>query len=888
MKSLFVTVFFSSLLFSQDFQQQVSLLSTIENSNLIVSGQVVEKQSYWDIDHKLIYTVHKVEVEKLFKGNERQYIYFLTEGGSIGLKGLIVSKSVNINIKSVGYFNLIKEKKIVLKDFEHNASLMSLTNKKFGYLDYDPVDELIIIEQNKKLNVEDYEQQLTDISKKNPKKLNKSSKTFFKSSLVLNQTEFISLSPQTINAGNKEILTISGTGFGDFESNTTIVNKGSVYFFDADSGGSNWNEVLESQIISWSDSEIRVEVPSRAGTGNVRIKTNENLFFESDQIINIPYNITGYDYEGIEYPIYHPGSVVDDLGVELDSPGSAIPQDNVTSGQFHFTLNSDFNDNIEARESFDYNLREWVCNGGINFDISTETTEIDEAANDFVNVVTFVNSQSLGTTYYWFNGCVSNDSDGNISSVTVFFEELDISFNASINWGYGDSVSNNQYDFDMTALHEIGHALGMGHVIDSGGLMHYAGGSGDQTFSIDSYLPAQNIILQRNLSGSVCGVLDPHVVSDCSSIDPNQDLDGDGIADIFDDCPETPLGEAVDNFGCANSQKDSDNDGVSDDVDQCSPTPQGTVVDVNGCADSDGDGVFDYADLCPNTSANSTVNSDGCADYQRDTDRDGINDDFDQCPNTPQGDNVDVYGCTILLLPYDNFQVTATSNSCLGTNDGSIFVSVNNESLQYQVQINGQEYGLNSNYGFSTVIENLGVGTYPVCFYVNGYNEFEQCFDVVVSQPDPLSVDAKQSVDGNFLNLSLGGSSFFNLVHNGVESEVFTGELTIELIKGLNTISVSTEYDCQGIFEESYFNSEDIVVYPNPTTDLIGVLVGGSDEQVQLLIRDIRGTILINSTIKPDTHRKVELDLSDYSNGLYFLEVTSQNVSQTSKIIKYD
>ena len=59
------------------------------------------------------------------------------------------------------------------------------------------------------------------------------------------------------------------------------------------------------------------------------------------------------------------------------------------------------------------------------------------------------------------------------------------------------------------------------------------------------------------------------------------------------------------------------------------------------------------------------------------------------------------------------------------------------------------------------------------------------------------------------------------------------------MTKGLNSISVFTEYDCQGIFEENYFNSEDIVVYPNPTTDLVGVLVGGSDEQVQLLIRDI-------------------------------------------------
>ena len=887
MKSLIITLFSASLLFSQEFKQQVSLLSTIQNSNLIVSGQVVDKQSYWDINHKLIYTVHKVEVEKLFKGSERRYIYFLTEGGSIGLKGLIVSKSININKESIGYFNLIKEEEIVLKDFEHNAKLLSLTNKKFGYLDYDPVDDLIIIEQNNKLKVEDFEKQLTDISKKNPKNLNNSSKSFFKGSLVSNQTEFISLSPQTINAGNKEILTITGIGFGNYQSNTTP-NTGSVYFFDADSGGSNWNEVLESQIISWSDTEILVEVPSRAGTGNVRIRTNENLFFESDQIINIPYNITGYPYEGIEYPIYHPGSVVDDFGAELDSPGSATPQDNVTSGQFHFTLNTDFSDNIEARESFDYNLREWVCNGGINFDISSETTEINEAANDFVNVVTFVNSQSLGTTYYWFNGCVTNDSDGNISSATIFFEELDISFNASINWGYGDNVANNQYDFDMTALHEIGHALGMGHVIDSGGLMHYAGGSGNQTFSIDNYLPAQNIILQRNISGSVCGVLDPHVVSDCSSIDPNQDLDGDGVPDIFDDCPGTPTGETVDNSGCGNSQKDSDGDGVSDDVDQCSTTPQGVVVDVNGCADSDNDGVFDYVDLCPNTSDNSIVDNDGCADYQRDTDGDGVNDDLDQCSNTPQGESVDVYGCTILLLPYDNFQVTVTSNTCLGTNDGSIFVSVNDESLQYQVKINGQEYGLNSNYGFNTIVENLGVGTYPVCFYVNGYNEFEQCFNVVLSQPDPLSVDASQSVDGKFLNLTLDGSSFFNLVHNGVESEVSPGKLSIELIKGLNTIIVSTKYDCQGIFEETYFNSEDIVVHPNPTNDFIGILVGGSDEQVQFLIRDIRGTTLINSSKNLEYNRKVELDLSDFSNGVYFLEVTSHNVRQTSKIIKYD
>ena len=89
-------------------------------------------------------------------------------------------------------------------------------------------------------------------------------------------------------------------------------------------------------------------------------------------------------------------------------------------------------------------------------------------------------------------------------------------------------------------------------------------------------------------------------------------------------------------------------------------------------------------------------------------------------------------------------------------------------------------------------------------------------------------------------------------------------------------------------FEETYFNSEDIVVHPNPTNDFIGILVGGSNEQVHFIIRDITGTTLINSSKNLENNRKVELDLSDFSNGVYFLEVTSHNVRQTSKIIKYD
>ena len=137
-----------------------------------------------------------------------------------------------------------------------------------------------------------------------------------------------------------------------------------------------------------------------------------------------------------------------------------------------------------------------------------------------------------------------------------------------------------EYDFSSTALHELGHAVGLGHVINPTGLMHYAGGTGpDNTGVIDDYLEALTIILRRNISTPVCDVLDPHEVSECSSIDVNQDTDGDGINDVFDDCPNTPENEEVDSKGCGLSQRDSDNDGLFDNVDSCPNTPPNAVVD---------------------------------------------------------------------------------------------------------------------------------------------------------------------------------------------------------------------------------------------------------------------------------------------------------------------
>jgi outer membrane protein OmpA-like peptidoglycan-associated protein len=88
-----------------------------------------------------------------------------------------------------------------------------------------------------------------------------------------------------------------------------------------------------------------------------------------------------------------------------------------------------------------------------------------------------------------------------------------------------------------------------------------------------------------------CAPGQPHTPEQC----PNNDDDGDGIANAKDRCP-LEKGVAA-TRGCP--AKDSDGDGVADHEDRC-PQQKGEAAN-RGCppADSDGDGIPDADDKCP-------------------------------------------------------------------------------------------------------------------------------------------------------------------------------------------------------------------------------------------------------------------------------------------------
>lgn len=121
---------------------------------------------------------------------------------------------------------------------------------------------------------------------------------------------------------------------------------------------------------------------------------------------------------------------------------------------------------------------------------------------------------------------------------------------------------------------------------------------------------------------------------------PDFDNDGDGILDGYDSCPMSA--EDKDQFrdddGCPDL--DHDEDGVKEPDDKCPEKAEDfdEFEDEDGCPeeDNDKDGVPDAEDFCPNKpeDVDGFEDDDACPDP--DNDNDGVADAQDKCPNEPE------------------------------------------------------------------------------------------------------------------------------------------------------------------------------------------------------------------------------------------------------------
>ena len=219
------------------------------------------------------------------------------------------------------------------------------------------------------------------------------------------------------------------------------------------------------------------------------------------------------------------------------------------------------------------------------------------------------------------------------------------------------------------------------------------------------------------------------------------DTDGDGVLDMWDECPNTPAGVSVTSRGCEIQRIDADSDGdrVPDTRDTCPGTPPGVPVSQTGCSlDSDMDGVMTGVDRCPGSRPGADVNQYGC---ENDVDNDGVADHHDRCLDTHPGVKVDVYGCEIrdiISLPGVNFQ-TASDLLAAGAEDLIEIAAQtlnNNPGLQIEVAGHTDSQGSDVfNLGLSdrrakTVYDYLFLyGVDPDRMTFKGYGESEPIAD---------------------------------------------------------------------------------------------------------------------------------------------------------------
>lgn len=270
-----------------------------------------------------------------------------------------------------------------------------------------------------------------------------------------------------------------------------------------------------------------------------------------------------------------------------------------------------------------------------------------------------------------------------------------------------------------------------------------------------------------------------------------------------------------------------------------------------------------------------------------DQDGDGVLDQDDQCNDTPAGAIVDTNGCKVFSLAPDTFTVTVTSVSCAGMKNGSIALSAKDTSYSYAYDAGDAGTGLlNAANNYKASLEGLDPRSYNICFTVDGEDNYERCYSVSVAEPAPLETNAVVNTSTRTLDLNLKGSKEYRVTLNGKPLVTQKQALTLPLVAGKNTIEVRTDLQCQGIYFDEIFVSEEVKIYPNPTSGPLQLYVGGSDRNVNLSINSLQGNTVYSTGLSVGSSRFSAVDLSHLSSGVYIVSLKSATVNTSHKIIK--
>lgn len=501
----------------------LSLQERLQASTLVIEGKVISQQSFWDKRHENIYTSHQIEVYKVFKGTTAPTIVeIITEGGQVGLDLHVYSATLKLTPQQQGLFFLQPSATpMVKKPYQVYGSLQ-------GFIAYDLAQKIARdpFRHYKSIAQEVYPalQKLTGATYKTLQP-NVALETSPKPAVPnQNQRRLLplinSFSPATLRAGTADVLTITGTNFGGSQG------KGYVEFRNADNGGDDFIQPLPSDYVSWTDTEIKVKVPTNgkdfgtAGTGTFRIVNNDLAKATSPTPLLIIYAASNVVYKDEKRGI---------------AEQSFLPRliDQNGQGGYAFRFGASFENNKPALHGFKRAMNEWSCNTGINWN-TVSRSAISRSADDGINSVRFTTSGELpanvlGRCVSRYSGCITT------TGATFWVKEIDLEFMPRSDWQYGPGpVTRDQFDFESVVLHELGHGHQLSHLILPRAVMHFGVAKGQQSRTLNplSDVAGGNFIIGLSTATPFCAqnAMQPRPASECAIPVELLELTGEYVA----------------------------------------------------------------------------------------------------------------------------------------------------------------------------------------------------------------------------------------------------------------------------------------------------------------------------------------------------------------------
>lgn len=264
-----------------------------------------------------------------------------------------------------------------------------------------------------------------------------------------------------LNGGRNEIFTISGSNFGAVRGN------GKVRFRNANKAGFPFLDGIDNaDYISWTNTEIKIKMPSSTILNGPYNNPGSGAFIVKNDLGDSTVSV----YNASFNPLVISYSV--DNKVYLGNKYKANLKNVNGLGGYTVRLDTSISNHPDRKGCVIKAIKDWRCVSAANLVLGTDTA-IATQTNDNVTTIAFTATLAPGTVAATFpQAGVCPAPSGTVVAISDFDTKVSRAFTYFYDTT-GMALPVGMYDFYEVVVHEIGHGLGLDHVIDTNQIMYY-------------------------------------------------------------------------------------------------------------------------------------------------------------------------------------------------------------------------------------------------------------------------------------------------------------------------------------------------------------------------------------------------------------------------------